>query len=230
MVAWAIKSLPFVNLSSRPANTQLKIDPSNLIFICLQDHEEKFKISKKLKDVFGKNIKIILIPEVTRGAAETVYKAKEFINIDEDIIISDSDHFFEGNNLYEEILNIDEDIQGIIPVFQPPDKEPKWSYTLFDNNKIAKAVAEKDEKLASSGAYANIGAYYFKNGKILVDEIKEMIEENKMYGSRGKEEFFVAPIFQRLIDKGYKIRAAISPSVWGLGTPKDLEYFLYNHK
>lgn len=230
MVSWAIKSLPFVNISSRPANTILKAEPNDLVFICLQDHEDKFNISKTLKDVFGKNINIVLIPEVTRGAAETVYKAKELIDIDEGVIISDSDHFFEGDTLYEEILNSNENIEGIIPVFQPPDKEPKWSYTLFDKNKMATAVAEKDEKLASSGAFANIGAYYFKNGKLLVAEIKEMIEENKMYGSRGKEEFFVAPIFQRLIDKGYKIRTAVSPSVWGLGTPKDLEHFLHNYK
>ena len=156
--------------------------------------------------------------------------AKEFLNTDEDVIVSDSDHYFDATSLYETIQAKDEDVAGVIPVFQPPDKEPKWSFTLFDKNKVASAVGEKDAELAAKGAWANIGGYYFAKGKYFVEEAEEMIASGDMYGAEGKKEFYVAPIYDRMIKKGKKIMVAKIPQVWGLGTPKDVEYFLENFK
>lgn len=217
MVVWAIESL-----------AKFKVDPKNLIFICRKDHQDQFKISDTLKDLFGQNIKVVLLNQITRGALETVLKAKDYINTDDDIIVSDSDHYFDGKYLYEAIKNKDKKTMGIIPVFPPPDKEVKWSYTLFDKEYIALAVGEKDAELAAKGAYTNIGGYYFSNGKFFVKEAQEMIEQGEMYGAPGKQEFYVAPLYQRLIKKGFKVKAAITPTVWGLGTPKDVEYFEKN--
>ena len=228
MIEWAMESLPFLNLPKRRAQTDFKVETKDLVFISLQRQQEEYKIVDFLKQVFGPQISVILIPEVTRGAVETALKAKEYMNTDEDIIISDSDHYFDGNNLYEEIFKKEADVEGIIPVFQPPDSEVKWSYTLFDENKTALAVGEKDPELAAKGAYANIGGYYFSHGNVFVKEAEEMILQNDMYGALGKQEFYVAPMYQRLIKKGMKIKAAIIPQVWGLGTPKDLEFFEAN--
>lgn len=216
MVAWAIQSLPFAN-------------SSDLIFICRRDHQDEFKIVEKLKELFGSEIKIILLDQITRGALETVLKARDYINADEDMIISDSDHFFDGSYLANAVKNKDADTVGIIPVFPPPDEEVKWSYTLFDKDFTALAVGEKDPDLAAKGAYANIGGYYFSNGKFFVKEAEEMIADGEMYGAPGKQEFYVAPLYQRLIKKGYKVKAAVTPTVWGLGTPKDVEYFEQNY-
>lgn len=217
MVVWAIDSL-----------SKFKVNPGNLIFICRQDQEDEFKISKSLKDLFGDQIKIVFIDQITRGAAETVLKAKEFINTDEDIVISDSDHYFDGSYLYEKVISKDPETQGIIPVFRPPDQEPKWSFSLVEQGDIITAVGEKDKELAEKGAYANIGGYYFTHGNVFVKEVEEAIKENDLTGDESKKEFYVAPIYQKLINKGMKIVAAITPKVWGLGTPKDVEQFENN--
>lgn len=217
MIVWAIDSL-----------SKFNPDPSDLIFICRQDQEQEHGISQSLKRLFGKEIKIIFIDQITRGAAETVIKAKEYINSDEDIIISDSDHYFDGSYLYEQVLNKDSETEGIIPVFKPPDKDPKWSFSLVEENDVIVAVGEKDKKLAEKGALANIGGYYFTHGNIFVKEVEEAIAENDLTGDEGKKEFYVAPIYQRLINKGMKVVAAITPRVWGLGIPKDVEYFEKN--
>lgn len=217
MIVWAVNSL-----------VKFNIKPKNLIFICRQDHEDEFNISKSLKDLFGNQIKIVLLDKITRGAAETVLKAKDYINNEEDIIISDSDHYFDGSFLYDKIQNKDPETQGIIPVFKPPDKDPKWSFSLVEQGDVITAVGEKDKKLAEKGALANIGGYYFTHGNIFIKEVEEAIAENDLTGDEGKKEFYVAPIYQRLIKKGMKITAAITPKVWGLGTPKDVEYFEKN--
>lgn len=228
MVLWAIESLPFVHLPHRPSQTDLKVHPSNLIFICRKDHQEEFGIVEQLKKIFTKDIKTILLDSITRGASETALKAKHFIDQDDDILISDSDHHFDATELHQAIINKHPDTVGIIPVFPPPYEEIKWSYTLFDKNFIAQAVAEKDPDLAKRGAYANIGGYYFSKGSIFVKEAEQMIEENDMYGPEGKQEFYLAPIYNRLIKKGMRVAVAVIPQVWGLGTPKDVEYFENN--
>lgn len=229
MVQWALESLPFVHLPFRPAKTKkIKVSPTNLVFICRRDHEEDFGISKLLKEIFSDYIRVLFVDQITRGAAETVLLAKDFINTDEDIIVSDSDHFFDGMSLYSAILKRGLKTSGIIPVFKPPDKDPKWSFTLFGKNRVALAVGEKDAELASQGAYANIGAYYFSAGRIFVEEAESMIRDDDMYGAEDKREFYVAPIYDRLIKKGHRIEVAIVPGVWGLGTPKDVEYFENN--
>ena len=217
MVSWAVDSLKDFNSK-----------PEDLIFICRRDHEDDYRISKSLQELFGEQIKIVLIDQITRGAAETVLKAKEYINSDEDIIVSDSDHYFDGSFLHEKVMNKSEDTHGIIPVFIPPDKDPKWSFSLVEKGDVITAVGEKDKELAAKGALANIGGYYFSHGNVFVREVEEAIAENDLTGDEGKKEFYVAPIYQRLIKKNMKIVAAITPRVWGLGTPKDVEYFEAN--
>lgn len=230
MVRWAVESLPFVNLPGRPANTEFVVEPSELYFIVLQEHEDRFDMSQILKKWFSHKIVTIVIPEVTRGATETVLAAGNFIDPNDDLLISDSDHFFDGSTQYEAILNKSSDVAGIIPVFKPSDIEPKWSYTLFDTTMRALQVGEKDLELAKKGAYANIGAYYFSKGKTFVDEAKEVIKNKEMFGPIEKQEFYIAPLYQRLIAKGEHIKATITNDFWGLGTPKDLEYFLKNYQ
>lgn len=217
MIVWAIDSL-----------AKFKPHPSNLIFICRQDQEDEFEISKSLQDLFTSQINIVFIDQITRGAAETVLRAKEYINSDEDIIISDADHYFDGSFLYNKINNQDRKTQGVIPVFRPLDTDPKWSFSLIEEGDVITAVGEKDKELADKGAYANIGGYYFTHGNVFVQEVEQAIAENDLTGDEGKKEFYVAPIYQRLINKGMKIVAAMTPKVWGLGTPKDVEYFEKN--
>jgi len=230
MVAWALTSLPFLDLPFRPAQTDFRLHTQNLVFIVLQEHEESYNITRNLQNFFGKHISVVRIPKVTRGAVETVLAAKDHIGYKEELIISDSDHFFDGLLYYKTIKDKPKDVVGIIPVFKPPNEEPKWSYTLFDKNHIALAVGEKDPLLAKKGAYANIGAYYFLSGKAFIAEAEAMIAENDVYGESGKQEFYIAPLYDRLIKKGEKVEVSILPKVWGLGTPRDLEFFLQTYQ
>lgn len=231
MVMWALESLPFLDLPHRPAKTKdMKVSMSDVIFISLQEHQDDYKIADKLKKIFTNKIKVILLPDVTRGALETALEAKKYMGRDE-IIITDCDHYFNGMGLYNMLKNRDKDTKGIIPVFPPPDEEVKWSYTLFDpKTKIVTAVAEKDPVLAARGAMANIGAYTFTSGTVFVTEAEAMIRDNDMAGPEGKKEFFIAPMYQRMINKGLKVQAAVCPDMWGLGTPKDVEVFLREYK
>lgn len=231
MVRWATGSLPFVEHPGQQVASPIKVTPKDLIFIILDSHDAEHNIEKGLREIYSDDITVIRLPALTRGASETAYQAKKFVNDDEPLLITDSDHYFNGATLEESIKkNSSSNVAGIIPVFIPPaDNIPRWSYSLTEPNgtKILK-VGEKDRALMEAGAYANIGAYYFSKARFFFETFEQVERENKMTGEEGRKEFYVAPLYQELLDKGESLEAAILPEVWGLGTPNDLEYFLAN--
>lgn len=232
MVRWALASLPFIRHHNEEKKEHHRAEPTDLIFIILKEHDDEHQIEKKLKEIYSPAIKVIVLPKVTRGAAETAYSAKTYVDPEEDIVITDSDHFFEGTHLADRIVNKNKNTSGIIPVFVARNEGiPKWSYSMVEpGTTTIQKVAEKDRALMEAGAYANIGAYYFSKAKIFFDEAEEIISKNKLTGDEGKKEFYIAPMYQNLIEKGHTFEVAITPEVWGLGTPSDVEYFLANCK
>lgn len=228
MVRWATGSLPFFKHKEKINQSEIEVQPRDIVFVILREHEDKHNIEKILKDIYSNEINVVVLDKATRGAAETVYKVKDFIDPEDSLIISDSDHFFDGIHLQKAIIKKNSDTAGIIPVFRARNEGiPKWSYSLLKvNSNYIEKVAEKDRALMEAGAYANIGAYYFSKGKYFFDAAEEVIRNNKTFGDPDKSEFYVAPLFQVLIERGEKIEAAIIPEVWGLGTPEDLEYFI----
>lgn len=230
MICWALESLPFLDLPGRPAETDFKLYPSDVVFVILYEHQVRYQLDRKLKDLFSPEINIVVIPEMTGGASITALKAKDYFSDSEDIIISDSDHYFDGTSLLNSILQRESDTVGIIPVDIPYDEEIKHSYSYAPDGKHVLKVAEKDPELAAMGAYSNIGAYYFSSGKFFVDEVVDMLSKKETSGPEGKKEYYVAPIYQRLINKGLKVQIAKTEKAVRLGTPADLEYFYKNYK
>ena len=97
---------------------------------------------------------------------------------------------------------------------------PKWSFAKIDKNGVVTEVAEKNPISDN----ATVGYYYWKRGSDFVKYAEEMIEKN----IRVNNEFYVCPVYNQAIEDGKTIRIAEAKSMWGLGTPEDLEYFLQN--
>lgn len=229
MITWAVRSLPFIQTAVDDKNYEVAW--SDLIFVIQKKHDVKFGLSQKLREIYSPKIQIVIIPELTHGAAETAYAVKENLDPQEELIISDSDHYFDGTNLVQAIRNKEADLAGMIPIFKPPnDGIARWSYSLVDENDLISRVEEKSVELMNQGASANIGAYYFSKAEYFLEAVEKVLAKNEMSGAAGQKEFFVAPLYNYLIQKNRKIKAIPIPQVWGLGTPNDLEIFLNNHQ
>ncbi len=229
MVRWATGSLPFVEHPGQRTDSPLRVGMEDLIFLVLAEHDRVHGLTEGLKQIYSNAIRVIVLPALTRGASETVYQAKLLVDPEEEIIVTDSDHFFDGRPFAEAILaHREAGSSGVIPTFVPPnDGIPRWSYSLIEEgtDRITK-VGEKDRELMEAGARANIGAYYFRRAGDCFRTFERVERENKLFGEEGKREFYVAPLYQELIEAGHVVHAAMLPEVWGLGTPADLEYFL----
>lgn len=212
MLEWALDSLP-LDIAKK------------IIFICLKEHEEKFSVVKFIDNIKKRkfpNLKeeIILLKEVTRGQAETVLAAKKYINNDSHIVIYNVDSYFVSSRLKSKLLTAKvQRIDGILGAFN--DTNPKWSYIELDSNGFVKRTAEKE----AISDIASTGLYTFTRGRDFVRAATYMIKNDM----KVKNEFYVAPIYNILINEGKKFIVDFAEKFWSLGTPEDLEYFIKNY-
>ncbi len=192
---------------------------ANYIFIVQKEHYEKYNL-KYLLNLLAPNCQIVQVEGITEGAACTTLLAKQFIDNDNPLVISNSDQYVDWNS--NEIMysfNAD-DIDGGILTFKA--HHPKWSYARLGTTGFVEEVAEK--RIISDDA--TVGIYFWKQGKDYVKYAEQMIEKN----IRVNNEFYVCPVFNEAIQDNKKIKIKEVKSMWGLGTPEDLNYFLNNYK
>lgn len=227
MIRWATASYPFLQQS---VAEEKPVQFSDLIFIFLRLHEDKYHMTENLRALYSDAIHTVIIDHPTRGAAETAYLAKQFLPLDEDVIISDSDHHFDGRPLWEAIQRKDAKTIGILPVIRPPDIRPTWSYVVMKKDtRYVADIREKDRQLAEKGCPGVLGAYYFLRAKDFIDEMERIMHEDDRVGEEGKKEYYVSQLYRRFLTRGEQIEVAPLTKGWVLGTPEQLNYFLHQY-
>ena len=211
---------PLIDINGK---TMIQIIIENLnfsaehILICQKEHYEKY-VLKELLDLITPNCKIIQVSEITEGAACTALLSKESINNDEELIIANSDQWVNWNNQHFLSFLRDNDADGGIVTFYYT--HPKWSFVKLDDEGKVTIVAEK--KPISN--IATVGIYYFKKGKYFVEAAEQMIGKN----IRTNNEFYIAPVYNEMIQSNKKILNYPIAEMRGLGTPEDLSKFMEN--
>lgn len=202
MIKWTTDALPLLSFDKKT------------IFIVLKKHVDQFSIDKKLRELYGDKVTILISEEITEGAACTVLLAKNLINDKKELVIYNGDQYFK-NSIENLIKTKKRDIKGIIPVFRATHS--RWSYVLLDKDGYVVKTAEKE--VISN--LATVGLYYFKHGADFVWAAERMIEKD----IRVQGEFYVCPVYNELIQRGDKIIASEVKEMWSFATPEDLEHF-----
>ena len=208
---------PLIDVNGKPM-IQIIIENLNLtakhIFICQGEHVQKFAIHD-LMNLLKPDSEIISLNEITQGAAETVLKAKDLINNDDELIIANSDQWIDWNPQHFLSFMRKKDADGGIVTFI--STHPKWSYVRINDENLVEEVAEK----RPISNIATVGIYYYKHGKDFVKAAEQMMTKN----IRTNNEFYVAPVFNEMIASGKKIHIYPIAEMKGLGTPEDLLRF-----
>lgn len=186
-------------------------------YIVQKYHYEKYSLDYLLNAITP-NCNIVQVDGITEGAAVTALLAKEFINTDSPLVMANSDQIVDWSSrefIYElHAKNAD----GGIAVFK--SNHPKWSYAKIDEHGLVSEVAEK--KPISDNA--TVGIYYWKHGSDFVKYAEQMIQKD----IRVNNEFYVCPVFNEAIQDYKKVYALPVNNMWGIGTPEDLQSYLYN--
>ncbi len=189
------------------------------IFLCLEEHLNKYKLKEKLKEIEPSCI-VVPVDCVTEGAACTVLLAEKYINNHDEMMIANSDQYVDIDiNDYLKKLG---DKDGLIMTMTADD--PKWSFVALDKAGYVTDVREK-EVISNE---ATVGIYNYKHGSDFVKYAHQMIDKN----IRVNGEFYVAPIYNEMISAGKKVVfynvGREGNGMYGLGVPEDLNKFLDN--
>jgi NDP-sugar pyrophosphorylase family protein len=202
MYAWATDGLP-LSLAKR------------LIFICLAEHLAERALEHDIRSRYADYEPIIVaLDHVTEGQACTVLCARPHIDNDEPLLIFNADTYA-VSPLAEALAAWPPEVAGALDVFHAPGD--KWSFARAD---ASGRVLETAEKRRISD-WATTGLYYFRRGADFVRHAEAMIAAD----DRSNREFYVAPVYNRLIAAGADIRINPVDQVWVLGTPEDLAHF-----
>lgn len=189
------------------------------IFVCQNEDILKYDLMCKLR-LWAPNSIIVGIDGLTEGAACTVLCAKEYINNTDQLMIANSDQYIDV--AIEEYLSILEKNQLDALIMTMTADDPKWSFVSIDHNRHVTYVAEK---IVISNE-ATVGIYNFSQGDFFVQAAEEMISNQETTNN----EYYVAPVYNRLIKKNKKIGiyniGSEANGMYGLGIPSDLELFL----
>lgn len=183
------------------------------IFLVLQDHIDSHQIDRQLGLLYP-GAKVVLVKSVTEGAACTVLLAKDYLDMDESMMIVNCDNLFMIDiRAAEESLEGDD--KGMIFYFA--SNKERWSYVAVNERGLAERVAEK-EVISDK---ATVGAYYFAKARYFVEAAEYMIERNM----RTKGEFYVCPVYNVIIEQGGRIRVFPCDLHYSLGTPEEVANF-----
>ncbi len=202
MVYWAMRSIE-------------DIPYSQLIFVALKAHEENYAVESLLKKLYGDDTVVILLDDVTEGQLCTVLAAEMYLDTQEDILIMSSDTFVKST-LGDDIVQKRSTCTGIISVANLPGD--RWSFAKIDETGRVIEVAEK----VRISDYASTGLYYFSNAQTFLREAKIIIANQEK--TRG--EYYVIPVYQKMIERGLRIDISLAHEVYDMGTPESLAQVL----
>jgi dTDP-glucose pyrophosphorylase len=189
------------------------------IFICQAAHVQAFDLVDFLTQI-APGCSVVELAAGTEGAACTVLRAREHIDGDAPLMIANSDQFIDGgaDGFIDDWFSGGLD-GSIMTMFS---RDPKWSFAALRPDGLVGRVAEK-EPISDQ---ATVGLYAFSRGSDFISGAESMIAKNL----RVKGEFYVAPVYNELIERGRRVGihniGAVDDRMHGLGTPEDLAAYL----
>jgi len=210
---------PLVEVAGKPMlfwalNSLRSITYEKIIFVALKQHEQEFSIREKLNEYLHTTFELVLIDHVTEGQLCTVLAAREFFKNDDELLIVASDSLVKSK-IGEDIATRDSDIKGIISVIDLPGD--RWSFAKVNEEGNVTEVAEK----VRISNHASTGLYYFSRAGEFLNASDIIIKNNQK--TRG--EYYVIPVYQKLIEKNERVAISIAEEMWDMGTPEAKELF-----
>jgi dTDP-glucose pyrophosphorylase len=207
LLEWSIDSLP-LSLCKR------------LICILLKDHDEQFGLKQRIQLIYGNRVDVRFyeLEAVTRGQAETVALAKSLVDPELDLLIFNIDTYFHSDTLVSQLLRTD--IDGVLGTFK--STAPRFSFAVVDEaSSYVTRTAEKEP----ISTHALTGLYHFKKPADFFEAADYYMQNNIQVNN----EFYIAPMYNYLIEKGKKFVLDDAGEHHILGTPEELDSFLHQN-
>ena len=155
----------------------------------LLDHVKNFDAFKEVQKEFNNSVNTVVLPEVTRGPADTVFQIIESADIQDDspILIKDCDSYFDH-----------EIVEGnYICISQVEDNDLLFNLAgkSFVKTNEQGIITDIIEKQVVSNKFC-VGGYKFDSSALFVESYEEI-------ANKTKNEIFVSHVIQNLLMNDY---------------------------
>ena len=208
---------PLIQIGDKPmlqyALESLQAPNANYIFI-VHENLYKFNIINIIEKIIDTPT-IITARGEQQGAAYSTLLATSYIDNETPLLIANCDQYEEWDGIYD--FNND----GFILVFN--DDNPRSSYVTLDKDNFVNRVVEKQNPPISN--IATTGHYGWTKGSSYIKYANQMIKKGLKVKWKGREEYYVAPVYQQAIENGKRITVKYVDKHIPLGSPEEVELF-----
>jgi NDP-sugar pyrophosphorylase family protein len=195
MFAWALASLSGVTFDE-------------IIVVALAEHARCFPLESLLAEHVVSPYRLVLLDQITEGQLCTVMAARDYLAPEDDLLVTSCDTLV-VSQLGADIARERGTSYGLISVCNLPGEQ--WSFARIDDRGNVVEVAEK-RRISD---HASTGIYYFWNSGAFLAAADEVVSRRET--TRG--EFYIIPLYQKLISHGLTVRLSYASVVWDMGTP-----------
>lgn len=151
---------------------------------------------------------VVEVDQLTRGQAETVLFAQHHLAFHLPVLVHNADSAFELRSVAEFPTAAD----GALLLFRGTGRQ--WSYAAMDEEGRVSRVTEKDP----ISPYASTGTYYFRS----TIQLFELIHAAIRRGETVNGEYYLGPLYNRMLADGQCVRGHEVERFISFGTPEDL--------
>jgi hypothetical protein len=185
---------------------ELYFDSLPFLFLVREDHGAADFVSSEISNLGIKDFRILTFDYETRGQADTVMEGLK--NYDDNLPLM----IFNIDTIRENFVWPESFEDGFIEVFE--SEGDNWSFIEPLNQDYVARTTEKERisSLCSNGMYGFSSIALFKLA------FKNFLKDDS-------DELYIAPLYNYLIDSGYRInyRVVESNAIYHCGVPKDYE-------
>lgn len=198
----------FIEAAARPFQRwEHLID--KFVFVCLAEHEAQHSVRARLAEMFSsRRHEVVVLPEITRGPADTLVRAIEAANIIGRVIVCDCDHSIDIDPLFSRIGDGDSDC--LLPTWKLKGEDLKaWSVAAVISQRVT-GIAEKRLPEGNGEFVGVIGCTYLADAK----HVAAMFD--------GDRDAYVSDLVLKLIDGGARVEAVPIEKAEFFGDPRKL--------
>ncbi len=216
---------PLIEVDGRPMflSAAASIDgieaPKKIFFVIRQEHVDQYDLKNLIIGKLPEG-NITVIPQMTRGAAETAYAAVPELNPDDPLIIMDCDFKFSSdayNKMAQAVVSGQSDIDAGLLTFESTD--PRYSFAETNNTGRVLRTAEKQ----AISSHAIWGAYFFAKASTFTTAATELLAQPL---SNEMKEYYISFLYNIILKNGGKVLATPVDSFASFGTPEEFEAYV----
>jgi len=175
---------PDGSLMVKKALEGLNVKTKDVVIAILREHEEKYDISRGLREDIGEDINIVILEDSVKSQAGDVCQTLKKLDLKESFLVRDSDNMFVVPQVNEDFNYVCfSDIQEYENI-NPGNK----SYIKMNDQGAIIEIVEKNVV----SRFFNVGGYFFKSPEKFIASYEKLKERNN-------SELYVSHIIEDLI-------------------------------